>query len=117
VNPTSTTDKNVRPGDIWTAAFDELRPLVVLSKLSNVDFRCVVAVEPANEDISGVAAEVDLGLDGQVVRVGLPRPGKINCTWVLTLSQNDLVEMVGTLSSAKMGEVEKLILVGEGVAR
>jgi mRNA interferase MazF len=116
VNPTSTTDKNVRPGDVWTAAFDQLRPLVVLSKLSNGDFRCVVAVEPANEDISGVAVEVELGLNGQVVRVALPRPSQINCTWVLTSSQNDLVEMVGTLSSAKMDEVKQLILMGEEVA-
>jgi mRNA interferase MazF len=116
VNPTSTTDKNVRPGDIWTAAFDQLRPLVVLSKLSNGDFQCVVAVEPATEDISGVAVEVDLGLNGQVVRVALPRPGQINCTWVLTSSKNDLVELVGTLSSAKMGEIQKLILVGQEVA-
>jgi len=98
------------------AAFDHLRPVVVLSRLDNDDLRCVVAVEPANEDISGVAVEVDLGLNGHVVRVGLPRPGHINCTWVLTSSQEDLIEKVGTVSSAKLIEVENLILMGDQVS-
>jgi len=95
------------------ASFDHLRPVVVLSRLDNDDLRCMVAVEPANEDISGVAVEVDLGLNGQVVRVALPRPGQINCTWVLNSSQEDLIEKVGTLSSAKLNEVENLILMGD----
>jgi mRNA interferase MazF len=98
------------------AALDQLRPVVVLSRLDNDDLRCVVAVEPANEVISGVAVEVDLRLNGHVVRVALPRPGRINCTWVLTLSQEDLIEKVGTLSSAKLSEVENLILVGDQVS-
>jgi mRNA interferase MazF len=116
VNPTLRTEEIVNRGDIWTAAFDRLRPVVVLSRLDNDDLRCVVAVEPANEDISGVAVEVDFGLSGHVVRVALPRPGQINCTWVLTSSQEDLVEKLGTLSSAKLNEVENLILLGDQVS-
>jgi mRNA interferase MazF len=116
VNPTPRTDEIVNRGDVWMAALDQLRPVVVLSRLDNDDLRCVVAVEPANEVISGVAVEVDLGLNGHVVRVALPRPGRINCTWVLTLSQEDLIEKVGTLSSAKLSEVENLILVGDQVS-
>ena len=99
------------------AAFDYLRPVVVLSRLDNDDLRCVVAVDPANEDISGVAVEVDLGLNGHVVRVALPRSGQINCTWVLTSSQEDLIEKVGTLSSAKLNEVENLILMGDQLSK
>ena len=110
------TDKAVNRGDIWTVAFDELRPVVVLSGIDSGDLRCVVAVEPANEDITGLAVEVDLGLQGHVVRVALPRPGQINCTWVLTSSQEALVEKVGTLSSAKLNEVENLILMGDQVS-
>jgi mRNA interferase MazF len=116
VKPTPKTDEIVNRGDIWTAEFDHLRPVVVLSRLDNDDLRCVVAVEPANEDISGVAVEVGLGLHGYVVRVALPRPGQINCTWILTSSQGDLVEKVGTLSSAKLSEVENLILMGDQVS-
>jgi mRNA interferase MazF len=116
VNPTPRTDEIVNRGDIWTAAFDHLRPVVVLSRLDNDDLRCVVAVEPADEDISGVAVEVDLGLNGFVVRVGLPRPGQINCTWIFTSSPEDLIEKVGTLSSAKLNEVEDLILMGDQVS-
>ena len=113
MNRTARTDNIVSRGDIWTAAFDHLRPVVVLSRLDNDDLRCVVAVEPANQDISGVAVEVDLGLHGHVVRVALPRPGQINCTWVLTASPEDLVEKVGSLTSAKLNEVENLILMGD----
>ena len=116
VNPTPRTDEIVNRGDVWMAAFDHLRPVVVLSRLDNDDLRCVVAVEPANEDISGVAVEAELGLNGHVVRVALPRPGQINCTWVLTSSQEDLIEKVGTLSSAKLNEVENLILMGDHVS-
>jgi mRNA interferase MazF len=116
VNPTPRTDEIVHRGDVWTAVFDHLRPVVVLSRIDNDNLRCVVAVEPANEDISGVAREVDLGLHGYVVRVALPRPGQINCTWILTSSHEDLVEKVGTLSSAKLNEVENLILVGDQVS-
>jgi mRNA interferase MazF len=116
VSPTPGTDEIVNRGDIWTAAFDHLRPVVVLSRLDNDDLRCVVAVEPAKEDISGVAVEVDLGLNGHVVRVALPRPGQINCTWVFTSPQEHLVEKVGTLSSAKLEEVENLILLGDQVS-
>src|SRR3984957_20798467 len=94
------------------AAFEHLRPVVVPSKHDNDDLRCVVAVEPAHEDISGVAVEVDLGLNGHVVRVGLPRPGKINCTWVLTSSQADLIEKVGTVISATLKKVLKPTLTG-----
>jgi mRNA interferase MazF len=99
------------------APFDCLRPVVVLSRLGNNDLRCVVAVESANEDISGVAVEVDLGLNGHVVRVALPRPGQINCTWVFTSSQEHLTEKVGTLSSAKLNEVENLIRLGDQGSR
>jgi len=107
-------DDNVaEPGDIWTAAFDHLRPVVVLSGLDNNDLRCVVAVEPANEDISGVAGEVHLGFRDYVVRVALPRPGQYNCTWVFTSSRDGLVEKVGTISSAKLDDVENLILMGD----
>ena len=113
MNRTPWTDKIVRQGDVWTAAFDHLRPVVVLSRLDNDDHRCVVAVEAAHEDISGMAVEVDLGFYGHVVRIALPRPGQISCTWVLTLSQEDLVEKVGSLSSAKLNQVKNLILMGD----
>lgn len=113
MNPIPPHHKIVNRGDIWTAAFDSLRPVVVLSRLSNNDCRCVVAVEPANEDISGVAVEVALGFSDYVVRVALPRSGQINCTWVLTLSQEHLVENLGSLTSAKVQDVESLILMGD----
>jgi mRNA interferase MazF len=107
------SDENIRLGDIWTVAFDLLRPVVLLSGLENGDFRCVVAVAPADEDISGVAVEVALGLNNYVIRVALPRAGQINCTWVTTSSPGDFVEKLGSLSSEKLEEIENLIRVGD----
>ncbi len=106
-------DKIVSRGDLWTAVFDEVRLVVVLARVGRNALQCVVAVKRANEDISGIAVEVDLGLNDLVVRVALPRPGRINCTWMLTASQDDLVEKVGTLSPARLNEVENLILMEE----
>ncbi len=37
------TDEIVNRGDVWMAALDQLRPVVVLSRLDNDDLRCVVA--------------------------------------------------------------------------
>lgn len=113
MDPIPLDHKIANRGDIWTAAFDRLRPVIVLSRLDNGDLRCVVAVEPASEDISGVAAEVAIGFSDYVVRVALPRSGQINCTWVFTSAQVDLVENLGSLSSAKLEEVENLILMGD----
>jgi mRNA interferase MazF len=91
----------------------------VLSELDEGVFQCVVAVEPAHEDISGLAVEVELGfgLDGLVVRVALPRRGHVNCTWVLSLARENLVERLGTLTSVKLIEVEELFLMGDQAPR
>jgi len=106
-------DNNAERGDVWTAAFDDVRPLVVLSALDDGNLRCVVAVEPAEEDISGVAVEVDLDCNGRVVRVALPQPGHVNCTWVVTLARIDLVQKLGRLSAAKIEEVDEFFRMGE----
>jgi mRNA interferase MazF len=41
-----------------------------------------------------------------VLRFVFPRPGFTPCTWLTTLSRDDLIERAGVLSPAKFSEIE-----------
>ncbi|MFD6908262.1 type II toxin-antitoxin system PemK/MazF family toxin [Streptomyces sp. DSM 116494] len=103
-------------GEVWWADIDERRPVVLLSEEAS-EFRAMQVVAPASAELSGVAAELALGaseglpLEG-VLRVALPRPGLIPCTWLVTLTRKDLVEQAGVLSSAKLGDLQELLHLG-----
>ena len=101
----------LRRGEVWWADFGERRPVVLLSKTADDQFRCMQIVEPVDIDITGVGLEVPLGAaDGLsvegVVRVALPRPGLIPCTWLATVSEQDVLECVGVLSQVKLEQIE-----------
>jgi mRNA interferase MazF len=53
----------------------------------------------------GVGTEEGLPQDG-AVRVALPKDGKIFCTWMVTLAEDDLIERVGVLSPEKLRELD-----------
>jgi mRNA interferase MazF len=48
-----------------------------------------------------------------VLRFAFPRPGFTPCTWLTTVSQDDLIEQAGVLSSAKLSEIEDALRLGE----
>jgi mRNA interferase MazF len=107
----------VQRGEVWWVDFDQRRPVVLLSGDEASGFRAMQVVAPAGIDITGVAAEVAVGAPeglplGGVLRVALPRPGFIPCTWLATLAREDLIERAGVLSPAKLGEVEDLLRLG-----
>lgn len=68
-------------------------------------------VAPAGVDISGLEVEVAVGageglpFEG-VLRFAFPRPGFAPCTWLTTVTRDDLIERAGALSSAKLGAIE-----------
>ena len=68
-------------------------------------------VAPADTDISGLGIEVAVGareglpFDG-VLRFVFPRPGFTPCTWLTTLSREDLTERAGAVSAAKLSEID-----------
>ncbi|GAB1331975.1 hypothetical protein ACE1SV_63140 [Streptomyces sennicomposti] len=104
-------------GEVWLADFDERRPVLLLSGDEASGFRAMQVVAPAGTEIRGVAVEVAVGAPeglplGGVLRVALPRPGLVPCTWLVTLAQEDLIEQVGVLSSAKLGEIEDALRAG-----
>ncbi|WP_442685524.1 hypothetical protein [Streptomyces pseudogriseolus] len=52
-----------------------------------------------------VGAGEGLPLEG-VLRLAFPRPGFTPCTWLTTVSRDDLMERVAVLSSGKLSEID-----------
>jgi mRNA interferase MazF len=94
------------------ATTDEKRGFVVLSGDEVSDPRAMQqVVAPVGSGVGGVGVEVEIGTheglphEG-VVRVALPRDGHVFCTWLVTLTRDDLIERAGALSSVKLGQLE-----------
>ena len=101
----------MRRGEVWWAEFDKRRLVVLLSEEEPSGFRAMQVVAPAETDISGLGIEVAVGVpeglpfDG-VLRFGFAWPGFTPCTWLTTLSRDDLIERAGALSAAKLSEID-----------
>lgn len=71
-------------------------------------------IDSAGSAVAAVGVEVAIGAgeglthDG-VVRVALCREGKIFCTWLLTLTEDCLIERVGVLSPQKLREFDNAL--------
>ena len=104
-------------GEIWWVEFDERRPVVLLSGDDASGIRVMQVVAPAGVDITGLCVEVAVGaVEGLpfegVLRFAFPRPGFTPCTWLTTVSRDDLIERAGVLSSAKLSEIENALRLG-----
>ncbi|MFI8392429.1 type II toxin-antitoxin system PemK/MazF family toxin [Streptomyces sp. NPDC085540] len=105
-------------GEVWWVEFDERRLVVLLSGDGASGIRVMQVVAPAGVDLSGLGVEVAVGameglpLEG-VLRFAFPRPGFTPCTWLTTVSRDDLIEPAGVLSSAKLSEIEQAIRLAE----
>jgi mRNA interferase MazF len=76
-------------------------------------------VEDAGPEARAIGIEVFLGaeeglVDSGVVRVALPKDGKIFCTWATAVSGESLIKRVGTLSPAKQHELDVALAVVGG---
>ncbi|MEU7330272.1 type II toxin-antitoxin system PemK/MazF family toxin [Streptomyces parvus] len=104
-------------GEVWWVEFDERRPVVLLAGDDASGIRVMQVVAPAGVDINGLGIEVAVGAaeglpcEG-VLRFALPRPGLTPCTWLTTVSRDDLIERAGALSSAKLTEIEEALRRG-----
>jgi mRNA interferase MazF len=108
----------MRRGEVWWAEFDERRPVVLLSEEEPSGFLAMQVVDPADTDISGLGIEVPVGAsDGLpfegVLRFAIPRPGFTPCTWLTTMSRDDLIERAGALSNAKLSEIDDALRASE----
>ena len=108
----------MRRGEVWWVEFDERRPVVLLSGEDPSGFRVMQVVAPADTDISGLGIEVAVGVqeglpfDG-VLRFAFPWPGFTPCTWLTTLSRDDLIERAGAVSAAKLSEIDDALRTSE----
>jgi mRNA interferase MazF len=107
----------VQRGEVWWVEFDERRLVVLLSEDDPAGIQVMQVVAPAGVDITGLGIEVAVGaaeglpFEG-VLRVAIPRPGLTPCTWLTALSRDDLIERAGTLSPAKLSEIEDALRLG-----
>ncbi|MFJ7326226.1 type II toxin-antitoxin system PemK/MazF family toxin [Streptomyces cyaneofuscatus] len=108
----------MRRGEVWWVQFDERRLVVLLSGDEASGFRVMQVVAPAGVDISGLGVEVTVGageglpFEG-VLRLAFPRPGLTPCTWLTTVSRDDLIERATVLSSVKLGEIDDAFRLAE----
>ena len=108
----------MRRGEVWWVEFDERRPVVLLSEDEPSGFRAMQVVAPADTDISGWGIEVAVGVpeglpfEG-VLRFAFPWPGFTPCTWLTTLSRDDLIERAGAVSTAKLSEIDDALRASE----
>ncbi|MFF7603395.1 type II toxin-antitoxin system PemK/MazF family toxin [Streptomyces mirabilis] len=105
-------------GEVWWVEFDERRLVVLLAADDASRIRAMQVVTPAGVDISGLGVEVQVGaMDGLpfegVLRFAFPRPSFTPCTWLTTVSRDDLIERAGVLSSAKLSAIEDALRLGE----
>ncbi|MFB7545333.1 type II toxin-antitoxin system PemK/MazF family toxin [Streptomyces zaomyceticus] len=105
-------------GEVWWVQFDERRLVVLLSGDDTSGIRVMQVVAPAGVDISGLGIEVAVGageglpFEG-VLRLALPRPGFTPCTWLTTVSRDDLIERAAVLSSVKLSEIDDALRLAE----
>jgi mRNA interferase MazF len=112
----------MKRGDVWwipcdLAFEDDLwqgrnRPVVLLPSGDASELRAMWIVAPAQGETQGIVVELAVGRDEGlpsegVLRVALPRPRRILCDWLMTLARTDLVERAGSLSPAKMLQLEE----------
>jgi mRNA interferase MazF len=105
-------------GEVWWVEFDERRPVVLLAGDETSGFEAVQVVAAADVSIEDVGVEVAVGaaeglpFEG-VLRFAFSRPGFTPCTWLTTLSGDDLIEQAGALPAAKVAEIEDAIRLCE----
>ncbi|MFF5427759.1 MULTISPECIES: type II toxin-antitoxin system PemK/MazF family toxin [unclassified Streptomyces] len=105
-------------GEVWWVQFDERSLVVLLSGDDPSGIRAMQVVAPAGVDISGLGIEVKVGtgegvpFEG-VLRLAFPRPGLTPCTWLTTVSRDDLMERAAVLSPAKLSEIDDALRLAE----
>jgi mRNA interferase MazF len=108
----------MRRGEVWWVEFDERRPVVLLSEDEPSGFQAMQVVAPADTDFSGLGIEVAVGAQEGlpcegVLRFAFPWPGFTPCTWLTTLTRNDLIERAGAVSAAKLSEIDDAMRASE----
>lgn len=100
----------MRRGEIWWAALDKRRPVVLVSRDEAYAVRAMVIVAPVSTTVRGFAVEVKVGRSE-----GLPRSAVVNCDWLVTVPKVDLLERAGQLSSQKLALLDDALRFALGL--
>jgi mRNA interferase MazF len=100
----------VRRGEIWWAAVDKRRPVVLLSRDEAYAVRAMVIAAPISTTIRGFAVEVRVGR-----REGLPETSVVNCDWLVTLPKRLLERRIGALSERKLAQLDDALRFALGL--
>jgi mRNA interferase MazF len=103
-------------GEVWWAFGAQRCPVVILSSRDETEFRAIYVVPAAETDISGIAIELPVGhnegMASGVLRVGIARQDRINCSWLVSLRESDLNTKVGVLDEEKLSKLAEMLRLG-----
>jgi mRNA interferase MazF len=88
-------------GEIWWAAADKRRPVLVVSRDDTRGARALATVALVTRTARGLACEVELDQ-----RDGLPMPCVANCDDLTTIAKARLIRRVGRLTGVKLSELD-----------
>ncbi len=91
-------------GEIWWAAADKRRPVVVVSRDDSRGARTLTTVASITRTARGLSSEVELD-----ERDGLPQPCVVNCDELTTIAKARLIRRVGRLSAVKLMELDEAL--------
>lgn len=91
-------------GEIWWAAADKRRPVLVVSRDDSRGARTLTTVAAITRTARGVSSEVELD-----ERDGLPIPCVANCDDLTTIAKARLIRRVGRLSAIKLIELDEAL--------
>jgi len=100
----------MKRGEVWWARIDKDRPVLLLSRDEAYAARAMVIVAPATTTIRGFSLEVKIGR-----REGLARESVVNCDWLVTVPMIDLIERAGSVSAAKMRQIDDALRFALGL--
>lgn len=100
----------MKRGEVWWARVDKRRPVVLLSRQEAYAVRAMVIVAPVSTTVRGFAVEVRVGR-----KEGLPRAAVVNCDWLVTVPKADLLERAGSLSGAKLAQLDDALKFALGL--
>lgn len=88
-------------GEIWWAAAEKRRPVLVVSRDDTRGARTLATVAAITRTARGLSSEVELDQ-----RDGLPRPCVANCDDLQTIAKARLIRRVGRLTGVKLSELD-----------
>ncbi len=91
-------------GEVWWAAADKRRPVVVVSRDDPRGARAQTTVASVTRTARGLPSEVELD-----ERDGLPRRCVANCDVLTTIAKARLIRRVGRLSEVKLSELDEAL--------